>query len=383
MIVRTYWPRYLPYETAVIAKAGPKIPLPKVEPLILKPLATDDARAVNEKIPFVKEAIVPALPYHFAGDATARERAITCLAAAGWYEAGDDDRGQRAVMQVILNRARHPAYPSSVCGVVFQGSERRTGCQFTFTCDGALIRRPSAAALARSKVRATAMINGSVYNDVGLATHYHTDWVVPYWSAKLDKIAAVDTHLFFRWRGFWGTRKAFRTGGSANESPQNKIAFLSPLHAMTEDGNLLAVEDIDLLGGDELAGGEADKLALGPASGAAMPKGSVPQGQSNDGSVVLTQLPGGFAGNFAIDALKICSGKRNCVVAGWASAGDIPKSADPGTLARARPAFVFIQDRRQRTQKSLWDCSKFERSNPAQCMPTDPSALANLLKPPS
>src|SRR3546814_7255225 len=51
---------------------------------------------------------------------------------------------------------------------------------------------------------------GLVDPAVGLATHYHTDWVRPYWSDSLEKIAVVDTHLFFRWPGYWGTPGAFR-----------------------------------------------------------------------------------------------------------------------------------------------------------------------------
>jgi spore germination cell wall hydrolase CwlJ-like protein len=67
-----------------------------------------------------------------------------CLTAAIYYEAASEpDDGQRAVAQVVLNRVAHPAYPKTVCGVVYQGSERGTGCQFTFTCDGALARKPS------------------------------------------------------------------------------------------------------------------------------------------------------------------------------------------------------------------------------------------------
>ncbi|MCX7863759.1 MAG: cell wall hydrolase, partial [Novosphingobium sp.] len=73
-----------------------------------------------------------------------RTRAEQCLAAAIYYEAASEsDAGQRAVAQVVLNRVAHPAYPNSVCGVVYQGSERSTGCQFSFTCDGSLARKPS------------------------------------------------------------------------------------------------------------------------------------------------------------------------------------------------------------------------------------------------
>ncbi|MCZ3110870.1 cell wall hydrolase, partial [Acinetobacter baumannii] len=77
---------------------------------------------------------------HLTGDTALQARAIDCMAAAVLYEAGDDAVGQRAVAQVVINRVRHPAFPKTICAVVFQGSDRATGCQFTFTCDGALVR---------------------------------------------------------------------------------------------------------------------------------------------------------------------------------------------------------------------------------------------------
>ena len=82
----------------------------------------------------------------------APEAAAECLALAITYEAGQEPlAGQEAVAQVILNRVRHSAYPESVCAVVWQGAERRTGCQFTFTCDGSLRRPRSAAQMAAAR----------------------------------------------------------------------------------------------------------------------------------------------------------------------------------------------------------------------------------------
>src|SRR5690606_750773 len=111
-----------------------------------------------------------ARPFHYTGGEAALARATDCLAAAMIYEAGDDAVGERAVGQVVLNRLRHPAFPKTVCGVVFQGQERATGCQFTFTCDGAMARRPSAAAWERARGLASGMLAGDVYKPVGTST---------------------------------------------------------------------------------------------------------------------------------------------------------------------------------------------------------------------
>ena len=124
----------------------PPSPPPPVEPVAVYALDADRARAVNAAIPFSRLANPPARPFLFSGSETDLARAVDCLAAAEIYEAGDDAVGEQAVAQVVLNRARHPAFPKTVCGVVFQGQERRTGYQFTFSCDGALARTPSQAA---------------------------------------------------------------------------------------------------------------------------------------------------------------------------------------------------------------------------------------------
>jgi hypothetical protein len=160
-----------------------------------------------------------ARPFTMPGTGIAHLRASECLAQAVWYEAASEsEAGQRAVAQVVLNRVAHPSWPNSVCGVVYQGSERSTGCQFTFTCDGSLARRPSGLSWARAQRIALEALGGSVYAPVGLATHYHTLWVNPYWAGSLDHIGTIGAHRFYRTRGASGSAAAFR-GGYAGFEP--------------------------------------------------------------------------------------------------------------------------------------------------------------------
>lgn len=158
----------------------------------------EQARAENAAIPMAGGPLVPAKPFHFHGTPAAREQATQCLATAALYEAGDDERGQKAVMQVVLNRVRLAGFPKTVCGVVYQGAERPTGCQFSFTCDGSETRRPEHAGWAAARQAAQRALSGFVFRPVGTATHYHADWIVPYWIGSLDKIAKVETHIFYR-----------------------------------------------------------------------------------------------------------------------------------------------------------------------------------------
>ena len=118
-----------------------------------------------------------ARPIVARGTSLDQARALQCLTAAIYYEAASEpDAGQRAVAQVVLNRVAHPAWPNTVCGVVYQGSER-TGCQFSFACDGSMARRPMAVFWDRARRVAADALAGYVYAPVGLATHYHTSAV--------------------------------------------------------------------------------------------------------------------------------------------------------------------------------------------------------------
>ncbi|MES2754804.1 MAG: cell wall hydrolase, partial [Pseudomonadota bacterium] len=157
-------------------------------------------------------SVRPAQPFTMAGASPlARDRAQRCLTNAIYYEAASEsDDGQRAVAQVVLNRVRHPAFPASVCGVVFQGAERTTGCQFSFACDGSMARIPSRAGWARASRFAADALAGRVLAAVGEATHYHTYAVTPSWNKSLVMTAAIGAHFFHRWKGWWGTPPAFR-----------------------------------------------------------------------------------------------------------------------------------------------------------------------------
>jgi hypothetical protein len=142
------------------------------------------------------------------GDA---RRSLECLTAAVYYEARSEPLdGQRAVAQVVLNRVRNPAYPSSVCGVVYQGSERRTGCQFTFACDGSMAYRREPAAWETAQQVAQAALAGSVYAPVGSATNYHADAIQPWWASSLTKVAAIGSQIFYKVSGAIGNALAFR-----------------------------------------------------------------------------------------------------------------------------------------------------------------------------
>ncbi|HEX8472078.1 MAG TPA: cell wall hydrolase [Brevundimonas sp.] len=175
-------------------------------------------------------ALRPALPFVFKAASEAdRQRAVRCLTQGIYYEAAlESTEGQEAVAQVILNRVRDPNYPSTICGVVFQGAERNTGCQFSFTCDGALSQAPVGWAWERARTVALRSLAGHVASKVGTATHYHADYVHPWWSPTLAKITQIGAHIFYRWKGVYGETAAFNQRYASREPVIDEARFSRP-----------------------------------------------------------------------------------------------------------------------------------------------------------
>lgn len=350
LVVR-FAPHAPPMPKVVTAqRVVPKTELPSVEPVEFQAVAPEDAKAFNDTVPFSTGPNPAARPFLFSGDSNARARAIDCLAVGVLYEAGDDTDGERAVAQVVLNRVRHPAFPKSVCGVIFQGSERSTGCQFSFTCDGAMSRwRPNPAAWARARSVAVAALNGSVFPKVGYATHYHTDWVVPYWSASLDKVVAVKTHLFFRWTGWWGTPTAFLRNVSGFEPGIAALAGISAAH-----GSAAAALA-------EVNPAEIDSATLNGSEG--------PDAASIDpNSFLVTLDPRAAPDSFPQVAAKACGTRDYCKLMAWTDKGITPKGLPLGQAQISAMAFSYLRDTARGYEKALWNCGQFKRATKGECM---------------
>lgn len=157
-------------------------------------------------------AALPVQPLESGAESIAaddRVAAIDCIALAIAHEAGNEPLlGREAVAQVILNRVRHRAFPKTICGVVYQGSTRRTGCQFTFTCDGSLRRAVPRRTWADALRVAAAALDGRLAASVGSATHYHADYVAPRWAPAMVRVGQIGAHIFYHFPG--------RSGGIAD-----------------------------------------------------------------------------------------------------------------------------------------------------------------------
>jgi len=353
-----------PVTEASDASPAPSTPPPAVEPVANTPVSRADAVVYNAAIPFSTRDNPAAKRFVFAGSDVDKARSTDCLAAAAYYEAaGEGEQGMRAVAQVVLNRLRHPAFPKTVCGVVFEGSERSSGCQFTFTCDGSMARLPSAAGWKSARKIAADALTGKVFAPIGWSTHYHTNWVVPAWSGTLDKTAGVGTHLFYRWMGWWGTPGAFRGRYAGAEPAETLLAGLSPDHATA-----LAAAGTPAAG----TPGTSTSLTGAPASvkpvPASKPREVYKLGDGPTDPIIVILDPTASADSYAALALSVCGAKDYCKLLAWRDARHAPGLLPVQLSHMATMSFSYLRDRSQKFEKALWNCTEMPRADARQCI---------------
>ena len=199
----------------------------------------EQAKLINASLPFAGGPVRSAQPFEVSGSDVDQRRALLCLTQAVYYEAGFEPlEGRRAVAQVVLNRMRHPAFPKSVCGVVYQRNSTPI-CQFTFVCDGSLYRAPALGAWRQAEEIARAALAGYVERSVGAATHYHADYVAPRWAPLLAKVSRIGQHIFYRWPGAWGQPAAFN--GRYIGEPRDPLSMRPPMPVPGQEIGPIAV----------------------------------------------------------------------------------------------------------------------------------------------
>ncbi len=133
---------------------------------------------------------------------------LKCLATAIYFEArGEPEEGQIAVAQVVLNRLKNPAYPNTICGVVYQNKYRRNRCQFSFACDGRSDRITDMTAWTKAQTLAKEAVEDQAdtfISEVGSSTHYHATYVRPRWAGRMEQTDKIGRHIFYNTRnGGW------------------------------------------------------------------------------------------------------------------------------------------------------------------------------------
>ncbi|MGL4636259.1 MAG: cell wall hydrolase [Beijerinckiaceae bacterium] len=192
----------LPPEAEKAKPALPAAAKPKTAVVVPLPAKAPEAQFTVLQPPVVKVSLAPMRPVPprspLVGTVTS-EKEMKCLAEAIYFEArSEPERGQAGVAQVVLNRARSGVYPSTVCGVVYQNRHRYLACQFTFACEGKSLRITEPGAWSTATRIARDVAEGRTYlAGVGNATHYHANYVRPWWARHMDRREKVGKHIFY------------------------------------------------------------------------------------------------------------------------------------------------------------------------------------------
>ena len=124
---------------------------------------------------------------------------LECLALNVYWEARSESLlGQTAVAAVTLNRVAAPAFPDTVCEVVYQGEERgRHLCQFSWRCDGRSDQPRNPIAWEEARRMARRALSDGVADPTGGALWYHAAHVLPRWAGEMTLHARIGHHLFY------------------------------------------------------------------------------------------------------------------------------------------------------------------------------------------
>ena len=143
----------------------------------------------------------------FKGGRVDDQQELKCLTDNIYYEAATQSvMGKIAVGRVVMNRIKDPRFPKTVCGVVYQGTDRHQrvrldasmGCQFSWTCDPSLQAKIYPAQYEESRKVAYQLLAFNSFNDtLKGALYYHADYINPFWSNKLKMVAKIDNHIFY------------------------------------------------------------------------------------------------------------------------------------------------------------------------------------------
>lgn len=199
-----------------------------IEKQVVEEVVREVEVPVRVEVPIVKEVVktrIVHMPVQNPDKVVPDKAEQYCLALNIYREAGNQSvAGMIAVARVVLNRVNDRRFPETVCEVVYQGpvyeswktrgkavpdSEReyhpvKHKCQFSWYCDGRADEPVNPRDNIKWQLANDIAYNILAYNEwngmIEGATHYHADYVTPSWSRKLQLIAKIDDHIFYRWQ---------------------------------------------------------------------------------------------------------------------------------------------------------------------------------------
>lgn len=150
------------------------------------------AQETPAQVPVAATASTPAATL---GDET------KCLALSVYWEGKTETReGQLAVAHTVLNRARNPKFPNTICGVVAQKPDgAKKGCQFSWWCDGKRDEPKDDQDWQEAVASARAAMKAEAADPTGGALYFHSSKIrPPAWTAKRRRLTRIGDHIFYR-----------------------------------------------------------------------------------------------------------------------------------------------------------------------------------------
>ena len=134
---------------------------------------------------------------------------VYCLAQNIYFESGNQPMvGKIAVSHVVMNRVESSLYPDTICDVIYDAEYRenwlgnyvpvRNRCQFSWFCDGKSDEPVDSKTWIESLLLARRIYDGEWTDITEGATHYHADYIYPFWADSLNKTTTIDNHIFYK-----------------------------------------------------------------------------------------------------------------------------------------------------------------------------------------
>ena len=137
---------------------------------------------------------------------------VSCLAMNIYFEARNEPyEGKVAVSHVVLNRVASSRFPSSICGVIREGGQKKKhACQFSWFCDGLEDIPKNRRAWKESVSIAKKVYDGKTKDPSRGAMWYHADYVSPDWRNDYPRLAKIGTHIFYGYGKSAASKKIVR-----------------------------------------------------------------------------------------------------------------------------------------------------------------------------
>lgn len=124
---------------------------------------------------------------------TLSNKQIECLVLNAYFESrGQGVKGMQAVTWVVLNRTKHPSYPSTPCAVIY------APFQFEWTRNGKTPQVKEKDAYTQAERVVEDVLSGKLKDNTNSSTHFHSARIKPKWASRLSYTTTIGSHCFYK-----------------------------------------------------------------------------------------------------------------------------------------------------------------------------------------